>query len=122
MSSSRAWGILAGIVADRVLGDPRRGHPVAAFGTGAARLEAGIYRDTRGAGVLHTAAAVVPVTAVGWLLERRLRRHPWAHGAATAATTWAVLGAASLGREAHHMADHLEAGDLEAARARLRHL
>ena len=30
---SRSSGLLLGFAADRLLGDPRRGHPVAAFGT-----------------------------------------------------------------------------------------
>ena len=36
---SRALGLVLGVAADAVLGDPRRGHPVAAFGRVAQRLE-----------------------------------------------------------------------------------
>src|SRR5690606_8613525 len=46
MSSARVLGLLLGFVADRLLGDPRRGHPVAGFGTLAARLEARLYADS----------------------------------------------------------------------------
>ncbi|RSN70450.1 adenosylcobinamide-phosphate synthase CbiB, partial [Actinomadura sp. WAC 06369] len=48
----------------------------------------------------------------------RVCRGPWV----TALATWAVLGGTSLGREGSVMADALERGDLEAARARLPHL
>jgi adenosylcobinamide-phosphate synthase len=36
--TSLALGLLAGAVADAAFGDPRRAHPVAAFGTGPAAL------------------------------------------------------------------------------------
>ncbi|MDQ3150796.1 MAG: cobalamin biosynthesis protein, partial [Actinomycetota bacterium] len=32
MGAARAAGLVLGAVADAVVGDPRRGHPVAAFG------------------------------------------------------------------------------------------
>ncbi len=47
---SRALGLLLGFAADRVLGDPRRFHPVAGFGQVASRLEARWYDDSRAAG------------------------------------------------------------------------
>ncbi|NEE19942.1 cobalamin biosynthesis protein, partial [Streptomyces sp. SID7499] len=33
-----AYGATAGLIADALLGDPRRGHPVAGFGRAAARV------------------------------------------------------------------------------------
>ena len=44
---------MIGILADAVLGDPRRGHPVAGFGTLAAGLERRLYRDSRAAGAAY---------------------------------------------------------------------
>ncbi|MCV7060002.1 cobalamin biosynthesis protein, partial [Mycolicibacterium vaccae] len=55
---ARGIGLVAGVMADAVFGDPRRGHPVALFGSGAAALERRTYADDRGAGVLpHRRAA-----------------------------------------------------------------
>ena len=54
----RAAGIAAGYVADLLFGDPRRGHPVALFGSGAAALERLTYADTpRGGCAAHRRAA-----------------------------------------------------------------
>ena len=47
---ARAVGIVAGVLADAVLADPRRGHPVALFGSFAAGLERRVYRPTRARG------------------------------------------------------------------------
>ena len=46
----RAAGIAAGYLADLLFGDPRRGHPVALFGSGASALERLTYADSRRAG------------------------------------------------------------------------
>ena len=40
-------GLAAGVALDALLGDPRRCHPVAAFGRAAAALEARDYADSR---------------------------------------------------------------------------
>ena len=44
-------GLAVGFGLDQLLGDPRRGHPVAGFGAVAARLERHIWADRRGPGV-----------------------------------------------------------------------
>ncbi|MCG7529119.1 cobalamin biosynthesis protein, partial [Streptomyces sp. OfavH-34-F] len=49
-----AYGATAGMIGDLLLGDPRRGHPVAAFGRAAAAVEHRLWRDHRGWGALHT--------------------------------------------------------------------
>jgi adenosylcobinamide-phosphate synthase len=121
-ATSRAVGILLGFAADRVLGDPRRYHPVAGFGRTASRLEKRLYADTRTAGLVHTATLVGSTTVVGLAVERLTRKHPILHTAATAAATWTVLGARSLEREAETMAGLLEDKDVEGARDRLSHL
>ncbi|HMQ64916.1 MAG TPA: cobalamin biosynthesis protein [Arachnia sp.] len=119
---SRAVGIGLGVVADQLLGDPRRHHPVAWFGTWASRVERPLYADDRSRGAAYVAATVAPVAVAGIVLERATRRHAIAHAAATALTTWAVLGARSLAREGELMADRLDDGDLDGARARLGNL
>ncbi|MFF0340907.1 cobalamin biosynthesis protein [Kribbella sp. NPDC004875] len=119
---SRAFGVLLGFAADRLLGDPRRFHPVAGFGRTAARLEQHLYADSRPAGAAYTVLLVGATTAAGMAAERATRDHPVLHTIATAAATWTVLGARSLHREAETMAGLLEEKDIPAARDRLGHL
>ncbi|MGW5674143.1 cobalamin biosynthesis protein [Streptomyces sp. NPDC003860] len=117
-----AYGAAAGVLGDLLFGDPRRGHPVAAFGRAAGAVERTLWRDHRGWGALHTAVCAGGAVAAGALAARGARRHPAASLALTAAATWAVVGGTSLGREARTVGDALAAGDLAAARARLPHL
>ena len=119
---SRALGLVLGFVADRLLGDPRRFHPVAGFGRLAAGVERRLYADDRMRGVAHSALLVGATGALGLAADRMTVRRPLLHTALTAATTWAVLGGRSLGREADAVHAHLEAGDLPAARQQLTHL
>jgi adenosylcobinamide-phosphate synthase len=120
--TTRALGLVLGHLADRRLGDPRRGHPVAVFGSAAGVLERHTYADSRGRGLLHAALAVGAVAAGGLGVERRTRDHLLAHTLVTAAATWTVLGGTSLGREARAVDALLVAGDLPGARRRLTHL
>ena len=114
-----ACGLLAGVLLDRVAGDPRRGHPVALFGGVAGWLEARVWRDDRAAGACY-AALLVGAPALLGLLTRRLP-WPWLV-TATALGTWTVLGSRSLSAEAETVAAHLRRGDLPAAREQLTHL
>lgn len=122
MSRSRAAGLLLGFVADRIFGDPRRGHPVALFGTVASRLEARLYADSRARGVLHNAVLVGGCALLGVGAERATRGRPVLHAGATALATWTVLGGKSLEREAMAVHALLVAHDLPAARHRLTYL
>ena len=117
-----AAGLVLGAALDAVLGDPRRGHPVAAFGRAAAALERRVYADSRASGAVFAGVCVAGAAALGLAAGRVTRRRPLARTAVTAAATWAVLGGTSLGREGAAMARSLEAGDLAAARERLPHL
>jgi len=117
--AATAAGLVAGVVIDQVAGDPRRGHPVAAFGTAAGRLEARMWRDDRTAGARYATLLVAAAAAPG-LLPRRLPGR-WL-AAATALGTWAVLGSRSLTAEAEAVAAQLRRGDLPAAREQLIHL
>ncbi|GAY11235.1 cobalamin biosynthesis protein [Pseudonocardia sp. N23] len=118
MRSSRAAGLLLGVLADAVLGDPRRFHPVAGFGRIAAALEARTWTDDRRRGTLHTGALVGAVVGAGVVVQRRARG-PVAATVVTAAATWAVLGARSLVGEGGALGRELAADDLAAARRRL---
>jgi adenosylcobinamide-phosphate synthase len=125
------YGAAAGLVGDLLLGDPRRGHPVAAFGRAAGAVERVLWRDHRGWGALHTvlcaggavgAAALLARGARGARGRRTASVASVASVALTAATTWAVVGGTSLGREARAIGGALAAGDTDVARERLPHL
>lgn len=122
MGAARAIGLLAGLAADGVFGDPKRGHPVAAFGTVAARVEQALYRDHQASGVLYTALVGGGTVLAGMAIERLGRRGPLLQAATTAAATWVVLGGASLAREGTAIGRELDEGDLAAARDRLPNL
>ncbi|MGE3285631.1 MAG: cobalamin biosynthesis protein [Pseudonocardia sp.] len=110
----RVLGLLVGAVADALLGDPRRGHPVAGFGRVAAALEQRWYADSRAAGAAYTAALVGGTVLLGVLAERLPART-----LTTAAATFVVLGGGSLAREGDALAGELCRGDLAAARRRI---
>jgi adenosylcobinamide-phosphate synthase len=116
------YGAAAGLVGDLLLGDPRRGHPVAAFGRAAGAVERVLWRDHRGWGALHTALCAGAAAGAAALLARGVRGRSAASVALTAAATWAVVGGTSLGREARAIGGALAAGDVDVARERLPHL
>ncbi|WP_128436625.1 cobalamin biosynthesis protein [Streptomyces cyaneus] len=117
-----AYGAAAGLLGDLLLGDPRRGHPVAAFGRAATSVERFLWRDHRAWGALHTAVCAGGAVALGAVAARAVRTSPAASVTLTAAATWAVVGGTSLAREARSIGRALEAGDVEGARERLPHL
>ena len=116
----RVAGIAAGYLADLVFGDPRRGHPVALFGSGAAALERLTYADSRGAGAVHVGALLGSLGVLGVAVERAAgRRGPGWTAVATAAATFVALGGTSLSRTGAQMASLLDAGDIDDARRML---
>lgn len=113
-------GVAIGYLADRAMGDPRRGHPVALFGRTAAALENVTYRDSRIAGAVHAGALIGAVGLLGLAVQQAAaRRGRVGSIAATAAATWVALGGTSLARTGLDMSQRLERGDVEAARALL---
>ncbi len=112
-------GLCVGYVGDAIFGDPRRWHPVAGFGRLAAALEPHLYKPTRRRGLLVEVLLVgTPVLAGLALTSTRGA----VSVALVAVSTWAVLGGRSLRVEATAMASLLDAGDLSAARLRVRNL
>lgn len=126
MVSAVVWptaaGLAAGLGADLLLADPRRGHPVAAFGSLASATERVTYRDSRTAGAVYAAALTGGAAVLGAAGLRATRGRPVGRAAFTAGATWAVVGGTTLRREAARMSLLLRADDLDGARARLPHL
>lgn len=119
-AASRAAGLLLGYAADLAFADPRRGHPVAGFGSVAAALEQRWWRDDRRAGAAYVVVLVGGAVGLGLVTERRIG--PLPHAAATALATWAALGGTSLDREGGTIERLLANGSLDDARRRLIHL
>jgi adenosylcobinamide-phosphate synthase len=114
-----AAGLAIGVALDALVPDPRRRHPVAAFGTAAAALERRMYADSRLRGAAYAATCVGTVVVGSRVLE-------WRSGGVRVATvavgTWAVLGGRSLRLETKALHGMLAQGDLDGARQRITHL
>jgi adenosylcobinamide-phosphate synthase len=105
---SRPLGAAAGVVADRLLGEPPvAAHPVAGFGVVMRKVETRLYRDARPAGAAHTAVGVGTAAAAGAAL-----RSP-------AAAAYVAVAGRSLAQTALGIEATLEQHDLAAARAQL---
>ena len=120
-ATGTALGLVLGYALDALLGDPRRAHPVAAFGRLAARVEGRTYAPSHGRGVAHVGLLVGGAALLGIAAER-LTPRPVARVLVTGAATWSVLGGRSLCREAEVLAGQLDRGDLAAARVQVTHL
>jgi adenosylcobinamide-phosphate synthase len=109
-----AVALATGYTADRLLGDPVRWHPVAGFGRVATLVERRVYTPSRARGAVFAgalvAAAVLLAQAGDLILGRRLT---------LVAVTWIALGGRSLERAAARIAERLDSGDLDGARAGL---
>jgi len=110
--------LAAGIAADRLLGEPRRWHPLVGFGRWAGWLEARVRRwlPGRRGGLLAWTLAVMPWVGLA-LVARGL--HPAAQWIGDIALLYFALGAKSLAEHAEAVAGPLAAGDLDAARTRV---
>jgi adenosylcobinamide-phosphate synthase len=111
--------LAAGYGADILLGDPRRGHPVAGFGRSAAALERRAYAPSRRRGAAYAVGLVALAALAGEGLARLCARAGLGDDAALAVVVWAALGGRSLGREAEAIAAAVRRGDLDAARGAL---
>ncbi|MEM1332541.1 MAG: adenosylcobinamide-phosphate synthase CbiB [Actinomycetota bacterium] len=107
-----------GIAVDRALGEPPADlHPVASFGTVMRRAETSIYADQRLTGGVYAAIGVGLGIGAGVVAQRVLGRP-----LATVLATAVCAAGRMLDDEARAVADLLRAGDLDAARGRLRSL
>ncbi|MBS1190818.1 MAG: cobalamin biosynthesis protein [Rhodocyclaceae bacterium] len=103
----------AAVLLDRLLGEPRRWHPLVGFGALAKALESRLNRRTRLGGVIAWALAVLPwVGLAAWL-------RPYAPFAVDTALLYFALGARALAEHAEAIRAPLAAGDLPEARRRV---
>ena len=113
-----AMAMLAALLLDAVLGEPRRMHPLVAFGRLANRIENLLYRDRRTAGVFAWSLAVLPPVALAaWLSMALAAMSPWLGFAFEVAVLYLAVGLQSLGAHALPVASALEGHELDRARA-----
>lgn len=104
---------LSGVLLDRLLGEPRRFHPLVGFGRLAAAIENRLNRRALPAGLLAWLLAVGPwVALAAWL-------RPRAPFAVDVVLLYFALGAQSLCEHAEAIAKPLAEGRLDAARQRV---
>ena len=97
--------VAAGLLADRILGEPPASlHPVAAFGSAMNAVERRLHRDTRIAGAAHAALGL----GLGLAAGRAVR--------STSVATYLGAAGRMLGTSATQISGALEAGDVEGAR------
>lgn len=100
------------VLIDRLVGEPRRFHPLVGFGRYAAWLESRLNRGRRLPGIVAWLAAVGPGVAVAvWLAGLPA----WGF-AVDVLLLWFAIGARSLAEHGGRVAVDLARGDLEAAR------
>ena len=111
---------MAGVTLDGLLGEPRRWHPLVAFGNLAQRIEQRLNpagRGWRSHGVSGWCLAVLPPVALVWLLS--LSELGWL---LDILALYFALGLKSLGQHALPVAQALRLGDLPQARQRVGYL
>jgi adenosylcobinamide-phosphate synthase len=104
---------LTAVLVDRLLGEPRRFHPLVGFGRLAAFLENKLNNRTIPAGLLAWLLAVGPWVALAFWLR------PLAPFAVDVVLLWFALGAQSLCEHAEAVARPLQDGRLDEARQRV---
>jgi adenosylcobinamide-phosphate synthase len=113
----RVLSVIAGVAADRFLGEPPDAiHPVARFGQVMAGLEDRMWADRRASGVAYAALGVGSAALLGCQASRR---HPVL---GVAAATFTAVAARSLTEAAEVVRFDLARGDLASARADVRAL
>ncbi len=107
--------LLAALLLDRLLGDPRRFHPLAGFGRLALWLETHLHGEQRRRGIAALLLAVTPFVLMALLLEQ--------FGTAAlplqVVVLYFTLGATSLVQHGRAVADALTSGDLPLAQTKV---
>ena len=104
---------LAAVVLDRLLGEPRRFHPLVGFGNLAGAVEKRFNRRSRLTGIAAWTLVVLPFVALAAVLR------PHAAFAVDVALLYFALGARSLAEHAEAVARPLREGRLDEARQRV---
>ncbi|GLQ88493.1 cobalamin biosynthesis protein CobD [Dyella flagellata] len=106
--------MLAAAVLDRLLGEPRRAHPLVAFGRMASWIERHLHANLRASGLLAWSLAVLPSVALLTILQRH--SPAWLACCVDVIVLYAALGLRSLHEHAQSVAHALAAGKLDDAR------
>lgn len=115
---TRALAMLAAVLLDAWLGEPRRAHPLVMFGRLAGWVEARLHGDRRPAGVVAWCLAVLPLVAFAWLIVAMLgAAASWLAFVFDVVVLYLTIGLRSLGDHAMPVARALERGDVVGARA-----
>jgi adenosylcobinamide-phosphate synthase len=111
-----ASGLIGGAVADVIIGDPARGHPVALFGQLMTALEQRVYADRAAAGIAYAAGGLLLGAGPLLVAARLTRGSPAGRAVITASTAWAAVASRSLCAAARQIGTALAADDLAQAR------
>jgi adenosylcobinamide-phosphate synthase len=118
LTSSLVLSATAGVLIDRLFGEPARWHPLVGFGRLADRLEMAMRSGAPGhavgnrlRGLLAWCLLVLPPVALAWWLVRL--PYGWI---VDILLLWFALGANSLAEHAHAIARPLASGNLDEAR------
>lgn len=107
--------MLAALLLDRFLGEPRRAHPLVAFGRMANWIEQRLHADQRGKGVLAWMLAVLPCVLLTQAMQQSVPT--WLAWCIAVIVLYATMGLRSLGEHALPVAKALQNDDLDTARA-----
>ncbi|SDS44638.1 adenosylcobinamide-phosphate synthase [Halopseudomonas xinjiangensis] len=109
--------MLAAILLDQVLGEPRRWHPLVGFGWLASAIELRFNRGQprRNKGLLAWSLAVLPLTFAAWLISNL----PGIGWLAEMILLYLAIGLRSLSEHAMPIVRALGAGNVDAARERV---
>lgn len=119
MTGRRATGLLLGVIVDSAFGDRKRGRRAWVIERLAQAMESKLRRDRPLNGLVYAGALTGGAVVLGRGVERLTDRSALAQIAATATTTWLVLGGAALAESGTTLARDLETGDLDAVRGTL---
>lgn len=106
--------MLAAVLLDLWLGEPRRAHPLIAFGRMVKWIEQRFHADKRIAGVLAWALAVLPIVLLLVIVQYALPM--WASWCVSVLMLYMTLGWRSLNEHARPVAVALRRDDLDLAR------
>src|SRR5512143_1570162 len=110
-----ALTLLAALLLDLLLGDPRRWHPLAGFGRLAHGIEAIFHGDRRWRGTLALLLALFPWVSLAMLIPSQ--GIFWL--GVQSVILYFTLGATSLARHGQAVAQALTTGDLDEARQKV---